>query len=92
MVARAVSQGAEVSDRAGEEMDTVGELGGGVGQQRNGRDQRAGWLALDSPNVPYRSKNRRIFERYGTFGELRSELATGEPSARQTTLAAWLAA
>ncbi|MCE3286995.1 MAG: hypothetical protein K0S64_601 [Gaiellaceae bacterium] len=31
-----------------------------------------------------------VAERYGMVGELRSELATGEPSARQTTLAAWL--
>jgi GTP cyclohydrolase IV len=33
-----------------------------------------------------------VAERYGTVGELRSELATGEPSVHQTTLAAWLAA
>ena len=33
-----------------------------------------------------------VAERYGTVGELRGELATGQPSARQTTLAAWLAA
>ena len=33
-----------------------------------------------------------VAERYGTVGELRGELATGEPSASQTTLAAWLAA
>ena len=31
-----------------------------------------------------------VAERFGTVGELRSELATGEPSAAQTTLAAWL--
>jgi GTP cyclohydrolase I/GTP cyclohydrolase-4 len=31
-----------------------------------------------------------VAERYGTAGELRSELASGEPSASQTTLAAWL--
>jgi GTP cyclohydrolase I/GTP cyclohydrolase-4 len=31
-----------------------------------------------------------VAERYGTVGELRSELATGEPSPKQTTLAAWL--
>jgi GTP cyclohydrolase IV len=33
-----------------------------------------------------------VAERFGTVGELRSELAMGEPSARQTTLAAWLSA
>ena len=33
-----------------------------------------------------------VAERYGTVGELRGELATGDPSASQTTLAAWLAA
>jgi GTP cyclohydrolase IV len=32
-----------------------------------------------------------VAERFGTVGELRSELATGEPSPHQTTLAAWLA-
>jgi GTP cyclohydrolase I/GTP cyclohydrolase-4 len=31
-----------------------------------------------------------VAERYGTVGELRSELATGEPTARQTTLDNWL--
>jgi GTP cyclohydrolase I/GTP cyclohydrolase-4 len=31
-----------------------------------------------------------VAERFGTVGELRSELATGTPSPRQTTLAAWL--
>jgi GTP cyclohydrolase IV len=31
-----------------------------------------------------------VAERYGTVGELRAELATGEPSTHQTTLAAWL--
>jgi GTP cyclohydrolase I/GTP cyclohydrolase-4 len=31
-----------------------------------------------------------VAERYGSVGELRSELATGQPSARQTTLSAWL--
>ena len=31
-----------------------------------------------------------VAERFGTVGELRSELATGEPSPQQTTLAAWL--
>jgi len=33
-----------------------------------------------------------VAERFGTAGELRGELATGEPSSRQTTLADWLAA
>ena len=32
-----------------------------------------------------------VAERFGTVGELRGELATGEPAAQQTTLAAWLA-
>ncbi|HXF98847.1 MAG TPA: GTP cyclohydrolase MptA [Gaiellaceae bacterium] len=32
-----------------------------------------------------------LAERYGTVAELRSELETGRPSPRQTTLAAWLA-
>ena len=32
-----------------------------------------------------------VAERFGTVGELRGELATGVPSARQTALAAWLA-
>src|SRR5262245_10179155 len=31
-----------------------------------------------------------VAERFGTVGELRGELATGRPSAQQTTLAAWL--
>ena len=31
-----------------------------------------------------------VAERFGTVGELRGELATGEPSPQQTTLAAWL--
>ena len=31
-----------------------------------------------------------VAERFGTVGELRGELSTGEPSPRQTTLAAWL--
>ncbi len=31
-----------------------------------------------------------VAERYGTAGELRSELASGEPSPSQTTLTAWL--
>jgi MptA/FolE2 family GTP cyclohydrolase len=31
-----------------------------------------------------------VAERFGTVGELRSELATGVPSATQTTLATWL--
>jgi GTP cyclohydrolase FolE2 len=31
-----------------------------------------------------------VAERFGTVGELRGELATGEPSPLQTTLAAWL--
>jgi GTP cyclohydrolase I/GTP cyclohydrolase-4 len=33
-----------------------------------------------------------VAERFGTVGELRGELATGTPSPRQTTLAAWLSA
>jgi GTP cyclohydrolase IV len=32
-----------------------------------------------------------VAERFGTVGELRGELATGEPASGQTTLAAWLA-
>jgi GTP cyclohydrolase I/GTP cyclohydrolase-4 len=32
-----------------------------------------------------------VAERFGTVGELRSELRTGSPSTTQTTLAAWLA-
>ena len=32
-----------------------------------------------------------VAERFGTVGELRGELESGEPSARQTTLADWLA-
>ncbi len=32
-----------------------------------------------------------LAERFGTVGELRAELRAGEPSARQTTLADWLA-
>ena len=32
-----------------------------------------------------------VAERYGTVGELRGELTDGQPSARQTTLSAWLA-
>jgi GTP cyclohydrolase-4 len=31
-----------------------------------------------------------VAERYGTVGELRTELRTGKPSPRQTTLAGWL--
>ena len=31
-----------------------------------------------------------VAERFGTVGELRSELRTGVPSERQTTLATWL--
>ena len=31
-----------------------------------------------------------VAERFGTVGELRGELTTGEPSSQQTTLAAWL--
>jgi GTP cyclohydrolase-4 len=31
-----------------------------------------------------------VAERYGTVGELRTELRTGEPSPQQTTLAGWL--
>jgi GTP cyclohydrolase IV len=31
-----------------------------------------------------------VAERFGTVGELRGELATGEPSSQQTTLPAWL--
>jgi GTP cyclohydrolase-4 len=31
-----------------------------------------------------------VAERFGTVGELRDELRTGEPSSEQTTLAAWL--
>jgi GTP cyclohydrolase FolE2 len=31
-----------------------------------------------------------VAERFGTVGELRGELETGTPSARQTTLAQWL--
>ena len=31
-----------------------------------------------------------VAERFGTVGELRGELATGEPSPQQTTLAGWL--
>jgi GTP cyclohydrolase FolE2 len=31
-----------------------------------------------------------VAERFGTVGELRSELRTGVPSERQTDLAAWL--
>jgi GTP cyclohydrolase IV len=33
-----------------------------------------------------------VAERYGTVGELRAELATGEPAARHTELREWLAA
>jgi GTP cyclohydrolase IV len=33
-----------------------------------------------------------LAERHGTVGELRGELASGEPAARQTDLASWLAA
>jgi GTP cyclohydrolase I/GTP cyclohydrolase-4 len=32
-----------------------------------------------------------VAERFGTVGELRGELESGQPSSRQTTLAAWLA-
>jgi GTP cyclohydrolase FolE2 len=31
-----------------------------------------------------------VAERFGTVGELRSELATGRPVREQTTLASWL--
>jgi hypothetical protein len=33
-----------------------------------------------------------VAERWGTVGELRGELETGTPAARQTTLEEWLAA
>nr|MBA3401470.1 hypothetical protein [Actinomycetota bacterium] len=32
-----------------------------------------------------------VAERFGTVGELRGELESGDPSPRQTTLADWLA-
>jgi GTP cyclohydrolase I/GTP cyclohydrolase-4 len=33
-----------------------------------------------------------VAERFGTLGELRRELSTGEPSPQQTSRQAWLAA
>jgi GTP cyclohydrolase IV len=60
--------------------------------ERYGTLEETDFLLARQLNFETIHSHEVVAERYGTVGELRSELATGEPAARHTELREWLAA
>jgi GTP cyclohydrolase-4 len=58
--------------------------------ERYGRLADADFVLSRQVNLETIHTHDVLAERYGTVGELRGELATGDPAARHTTLADWL--
>jgi GTP cyclohydrolase-4 len=69
--------------------DCVREMIRGVVEAFPGLDDRA-FVSARQVNLETIHQHNVVAERYGTLGEVRSELETGEPSPTQTTQRAWL--
>jgi GTP cyclohydrolase I/GTP cyclohydrolase-4 len=50
----------------------------------------AAFVSARQLNLETIHQHNVVAERFGTLGEIRAELATGEPTSRQTSLRAWL--
>jgi GTP cyclohydrolase-4 len=70
--------------------DCVREMIGGVIEQFPALDASSFVLARQV-NLETIHQHNVVAERFGTIGEIRTELATGEPSPSHTSLQAWLA-
>jgi GTP cyclohydrolase I/GTP cyclohydrolase-4 len=69
--------------------DCVREMVGGVIQRYPALDDRA-FVFARQENLETIHQHNVVAERYGLAGELRRELATGEPSSHHVTLRDWL--
>jgi GTP cyclohydrolase I/GTP cyclohydrolase-4 len=69
--------------------DCVREMVGGVVQHFPGLDDRA-FVSARQVNLETIHQHSVVAERFGTLGEVRAELSTGEPSATHTSRRAWL--
>jgi GTP cyclohydrolase I/GTP cyclohydrolase-4 len=70
--------------------DCVREMVGGVIEQFPELDDRA-FVSAGQVNLETIHQHNVVAERFGTMGEIRNELRTGEPAPAHTTLQAWLA-
>jgi GTP cyclohydrolase IV len=69
--------------------DCVREMVRGVVETFPGLDDRA-FIEARQVNLETIHQHNVVAERYGTLGEIRAEIASGVPSAAQTTRRAWL--
>jgi GTP cyclohydrolase-4 len=69
--------------------DCVREMIGGVVERFPGLADQA-FVSARQENLETIHQHNVVAERYGLLGELRAELAGGDPVARHTTLRAWL--
>jgi GTP cyclohydrolase I/GTP cyclohydrolase-4 len=69
--------------------DCVREMVRGVIEQFPALDDRA-FVSAQQVNLETIHQHNVVAERYGTLGEIRAELATGEPPVVHTDLSAWL--
>jgi GTP cyclohydrolase IV len=70
--------------------DCVREMVAGVIEQFPELDDRA-FVSAGQVNLETIHQHNVVAERFGTMGEIRNELRTGEPAPAHTTLQAWLA-
>ncbi|HWD75236.1 MAG TPA: GTP cyclohydrolase MptA [Solirubrobacteraceae bacterium] len=70
--------------------DCVREMVAGVIEQFPELDDRA-FVSAGQVNLETIHQHNVVAERFGTMGEIRNELRTGEPAPAHTTLPAWLA-
>jgi GTP cyclohydrolase-4 len=69
--------------------DCVREMIRGVVEQFPGLDDRA-FVSAEQVNLETIHQHNVVAERFGTLGEIRRELESGEPSAMHTSRRAWL--
>jgi GTP cyclohydrolase-4 len=69
--------------------DCVREMIGGVVERFPDLDDRA-FVSARQENLETIHQHNVVAERFGTLGEVRGELATGEPGTSHTALRAWL--
>ena len=70
--------------------DCVREMVAGVIEQFPELDDRT-FVSARQVNLESIHQHNVVAERFGTLGEIRQELATGEPASAHTTLQSWLA-
>jgi GTP cyclohydrolase I/GTP cyclohydrolase-4 len=71
--------------------DCVREMVGGVIERFPALDERA-FVSARQVNLETIHQHNVVAERFGTMGEIREELRTGQPAPAHTSLQAWLAA